>query len=221
MNDCEVLGFLAPKKYDHGDFKRLGRNQDGGYVVPISYCKSAKALISFGVGDDISFERDFLKENDFVEIDIYDGTVSSLPEKIKCNFHRQNCYFEKMNPFSGMLSPGVCKMDIEGEEYNLPNLPKEALGGIECLVIEVHFLNDNKEKARALFSYLSDCGMSVVHIHGNNNCLYQDTFGVRMPQTLELTLIKRKIEEKSNVYVPISGLDFPCNPSKKELRVFC
>ena len=220
MKDDEVLDFLTPKAYNQNDLKRFGREQDGGYVIPVEYCKRCKTLMSFGVGDDISFERDFIKENPNVDVELYDGTVDALPENIVCNFHRQNCEFGKTNPFDGVQPPVFCKMDIEGEEYNLPKLSTDLLSGVECIVMEVHFLDGNKEKAESLFSYLSDCGMSVIHLHGNNNSSYQFSFGVKMPQTLELTMIKKSIAEKSDASFPIKGLDFPCNPFREDLSVF-
>jgi hypothetical protein len=42
---------------------RLGRNWDGGYVVPKELLDNASVLITFGIGPDWSFESDFLKLN--------------------------------------------------------------------------------------------------------------------------------------------------------------
>ena len=42
---------------------RLGRDNDGGYLIGFNSIKSAKTLISFGILDDCSFENDFKKNN--------------------------------------------------------------------------------------------------------------------------------------------------------------
>ena len=42
---------------------RLGRNFDGGYVVPQLALSECDVLISLGYGYDSSFEREFLKLN--------------------------------------------------------------------------------------------------------------------------------------------------------------
>jgi hypothetical protein len=41
------------------DLKRFGRPNDGGYILPESIVLGADALISFGIGDDCSFEDAF------------------------------------------------------------------------------------------------------------------------------------------------------------------
>ncbi len=41
--------------------KRFGKNNDGGYVCSERLVKGSKALLSFGINDDWSFEKDFAK----------------------------------------------------------------------------------------------------------------------------------------------------------------
>ena len=56
---------------------RLGKDNDGGYLVcPNSISKSTK-LISFGLGTDWSFENDVLNFRN-IPIDIYDHTIDNL-----------------------------------------------------------------------------------------------------------------------------------------------
>ena len=49
--------FLKPKNLYH--MKRLGKNNDGGYLCGINSINETKTLISFGINDDFSFEKDF------------------------------------------------------------------------------------------------------------------------------------------------------------------
>ena len=44
-------------------FVRLGRNNDGGYIVPVDAAKDSSLLLSFGLDDDWSFEKDFYEIN--------------------------------------------------------------------------------------------------------------------------------------------------------------
>lgn len=43
---------------------RVGRKNDGGYLVDADDIKRSKALVSFGINDDWSFEQDFVSMND-------------------------------------------------------------------------------------------------------------------------------------------------------------
>ena len=58
---------------------RIGRNSDGGYVVDKMILNKSDTLVSFGLGDDWSFEIDFLKNNKDANIYIYDHTVNINP----------------------------------------------------------------------------------------------------------------------------------------------
>lgn len=66
--------FLRPLKAKN--LIRLGREEDGGYVVEKSIIKNCNILISFGLGSDWSFELDFIKSNKSAKIYVYDYTVS-------------------------------------------------------------------------------------------------------------------------------------------------
>ncbi len=61
---------------------RLGRNFDGGYVVPKLALIECDALISLGYGYDSSFEREFLKLNRKKSVNLYDSHVN-LQSSIK------------------------------------------------------------------------------------------------------------------------------------------
>jgi hypothetical protein len=56
------------------DLIRLGRDQDGGYLVDSRDVQAADVLLSLGVCDDWSFEADFLARRD-VPLQAFDGTV--------------------------------------------------------------------------------------------------------------------------------------------------
>ena len=53
------LNYLIPYKLE--DLTRLGNNRDAGYVVPISTLKNCNFMVSFGMAENFSMERDFLQ----------------------------------------------------------------------------------------------------------------------------------------------------------------
>ena len=72
------------------DLIRLGKNNDGGYLVSKSDVEQSDVLIGLGMSDDWSFENDFSKLKK-VEIFVYDASVS-----LKVFFQRFIFSFFKM-----------------------------------------------------------------------------------------------------------------------------
>ena len=62
------ISFKPKKNYK---LIRLGRDNDGGYLVGSKTIKETKSLLSFGILDDCSFENDFKKKNS-VEVFCFD-----------------------------------------------------------------------------------------------------------------------------------------------------
>lgn len=55
---------------------RLGNNYDGGYLIPKTIIKKTKLLLSFGLGTDWSFEKNFKDINKNLKINCYDHTIN-------------------------------------------------------------------------------------------------------------------------------------------------
>jgi hypothetical protein len=68
--------FFKPKfQYD---LIRLGRNNDGGYLVGEKTIKATKTLISLGINDDWSFEKDFERRSKNLKTLMYDDCLNSI-----------------------------------------------------------------------------------------------------------------------------------------------
>jgi hypothetical protein len=59
-----------------GSLLRIGNQNDGGYVVPLDAVLAARALASFGLSHNWTFERDFKAHNSGAIVHCYDHTVS-------------------------------------------------------------------------------------------------------------------------------------------------
>lgn len=71
--DLRPHRFLIPWKVKN--LIRLGNDKDGGYVVDEIGAKSASHLFSFGLGNNVTFERDFIKINEKAPVLCYDHTT--------------------------------------------------------------------------------------------------------------------------------------------------
>jgi len=68
------LNYLRPLKT--GALFRIGDKGDGGYIVPRSSFKKINCIISFGLGDNFSFEENAIKLNKKLNIAVYDHTIN-------------------------------------------------------------------------------------------------------------------------------------------------
>ena len=68
--------------------KRIGKRNDGGYLVGLDSIKKTKTLISYGINDDWSFEKDFYEINDKINIISFDDqlNITFLFKKMIINF---------------------------------------------------------------------------------------------------------------------------------------
>jgi hypothetical protein len=58
--------------------ERIGKKNDGGYVIPVRSINETKNLFSFGMYDDWSFELDFHKKNPETKIMVFDKSVNAI-----------------------------------------------------------------------------------------------------------------------------------------------
>lgn len=58
------------------DLIRIGKDNDGGYLLSSEDLKRSQALISMGLSDDWSFEKNFLSINE-VDLYAYDGSINN------------------------------------------------------------------------------------------------------------------------------------------------
>ncbi len=65
------------KLYSVKDLIRLGKHNDGGYLVTRSSVLKSTVLVSLGINDDWSFERDFIKKNN-LRLNAYDASIDKF-----------------------------------------------------------------------------------------------------------------------------------------------
>ena len=64
------------KPFDEFDLIRIGKKNDGGYVISKKSLDKDYCLLSFGMCNEWSFEEDFIKYNSQNFVNIYDHTVN-------------------------------------------------------------------------------------------------------------------------------------------------
>lgn len=217
------------KIYHFSNKKRLGINQDGGYIIAILN-GNYDFYISAGVSNEESFSDDFIElyKMNRHNCAAFDGTIDKYPTNHtnKIIFYKRNISSIKSNNtanlsyFINNYKDIFLKMDIEGSEYEwILSLNNNDLKSFKQIVIEFHGINDDSwntkiEDKNNCFKKLAETHYAV-HIHGNNHgSLTED-----IPDTVEVTYIrKNEIDENqlklNNIQLPTNGLDFPNNTEK-------
>ena len=239
----------ALKVYDTDFFlTRLGRDNDGGYIVPDELMKEIKQIFTCGVGDDISFEIDALKRYENIEkIFLFDQTVDkpAIPEQFE-----DRMFFFRMKADDGIsfpCEPTMLKVDIEGDEWELfGNMPYLTLRDFRIIVVEFHFFTVSSPRIscspyfrkvfemfsgktnNALFkTYLEmikriSIDFKCIHIHPNNSLPLMEVDGIKFPPLLECTFVNKtlpnKLEVKPKNKIKLS-VDQPNKTDRPEIEI--
>lgn len=199
---------------------RLGRQCDGGYVVPLDLINNN--LLTCGISNEISFEQDYLKHVSAPNIHCFDGTIANFPSnELSFNWHKinigshdtdkdvsLNTIFDKCFKTATDI---FVKMDIEGAEYSVfSTFNSKIFDKINCLVLEVHNIQHRYNEFLNLMNLLLE-HFVLIHKHDNNNGHYFTDNNITYCDVYELTFVNKKYIstlEESTIKLPIPGLDF-------------
>lgn len=176
--------------------KRIGKNNDGGYVIVDLPQAKYNLLLAGGIKNDISFEEAFSSIYGSRCV-AFDGTINSLPslnssiEFVKKNIGGENT--EKLTNLHTLIDNTdkiFVKMDIEGWEIPwLWSLSDAQMDKFEQIVIEFH--KPYTERENGIFAKMNKHHV-LVHFHPNNCCGTRIYKGVVMPNTFECTYLHKR-----------------------------
>lgn len=208
--------------------QRLGRNNDGGYVVVSDGVGSYDLLLSAGIGGDDSFECDFLRAHPNVDAVCLDGSIAAMPSAFQMTHKRLTFVSEHAGRDLADYLVGVrdvfLKMDIEGQEFEVLDalLQREAtMLRIKQLVVEFHHLTpDTTYILRKLTATHTLC-----HLHPNNAGGLKMVEDVWIPEyfectylrNVEFTMAQGNTPKEREPPLEDAGLDMPNCPNKPDL----
>jgi hypothetical protein len=221
---------------------RLGKNNDGGYLVEKDSLLNSESLISFGINLDWSFEKDFFKLKER-PIHCYDHTIkysfysiSGLKEifsNIKLYKDYKKFFSGKVVHFESAIGLGknlvdmstvfnrvncnkiFLKIDIEGSEYRVLDDLIRYQDKITGLVIEFHNIDLHIQK---ILNFLKNFKLNLVHIHGQNPGGEDYLDGNGDPTQIELTFSSYSQYISNNPCIP-SLLDQPSDPRYRDINL--
>jgi hypothetical protein len=199
---------------------RLGREGDGGYVVPAISFEKAEALFGYGISNDISFEEEFstkYNKNSYG----FDCSIDNIEIKNKLTHFIPDClatdkflynkssstnistFSEQLKKLNLEGKKVFIKMDIEGAEYDaFPDMLNNA-ENISGIVMELH-LNEDLNWFNKAIDLLTELNKNfyLVNNHGNNCGLDEFTASNvkgAIPQLLQLTYINKNLVDHAEI----------------------
>ena len=231
----DLMKLIRPWTMRSNQKVRVGNQYDGGYVLPgcIANCD---AVVSIGVGPDVSF--DFVMANHGATILQYDHTVDGPPahqKHDKFRFHKKGWGTETAGAFVAFddihaelkaLDPKhpMLKFDIEGGEYDVLEATKvEHLAEYEIIACEIHDMEKLADpiffnKVKAMFEKLN-VNHVPIHLHANNYQPFVMVEGAPIPRVLEIAFLRKDLDSFPSLSTdPIPGpLDRPNHPGLPDL----
>jgi hypothetical protein len=217
----KLLNLLVVRK-SKIDMIRVGRDYDGGYLVPNDLAV-INSVISAGIADDVSFDNFFAKRG--VNVYQYDPTIEIVPPSEYSDhffFERKafGLYLGKMgvnfdeaiknNNLNDQDGKVLAKFDVEGGEYSaILSSSDSSISKFRCLVGEFHEINsiDNPDVYHTIISTLEKLNKNffISHIHVNSDSNVKLIHGIPIPSLLEITYLNNRYYEKTDDLV-FSGL---------------
>lgn len=213
---------------------RVGKEFDGGYIMLDDF-DGIKNAYSGGISTDVSWDEDMAERG--IDIFQYDHTIEQLPKE-----HPKFHWFK--TGLIGSYSPEhpefktlprlikqngheddhnmILKMDIEGAEYSvLQAIDEEDICRFKQIVMEMHRLTDATfENILEFCADKINATHQLVHIHANNFGSILIRGGIVLPDTIEVTYLRRSDYKfvKSRRFFP-TALDMPNTPAKYEINL--
>ena len=196
------------------------KEYDGGYIVTNYELETSTALYTYGVGEDISADKDYVSLTNkpcYLYDHTIDGSISYGLDNL-FTYKKEGLGFtpncnDFLHHYSENNTKGevILKIDVEGAEYEyFLNLDFQELESkVVSLLIEFHNLevSQNREKFSVIMGKLNKYFV-LHHIHANN----YGTIYNNIPTVPELSFINRrhvKNIQEENIKYPISNLDYP------------
>ena len=206
----EIFSKLIPYDVPQFSKKRLGRNGDGGYVLPMDFLKDVEAVVVFGINDEDSFEKDLAnyidpKKVPFFLCDPFVGYSSEGKNDFTfCSLGLGGETKENMitwpdfcRKFGLQGKKVLLKVDIEGAEWeSLAHLQASDFENVLCFIVEFHRMIHLQELP--LQNKTLDLLNSVFflnHCHVNNNGLVFRHETIVYPDVLECTYVNKRLAD--------------------------
>ena len=211
---------------------RVGRDNDGGYLMLDSFDKTGGVAYSFGISNDVSWDKDMAGKG--YDVFMYDHTINSLPEE-NDRFHWKkiglasgNTNSSELRTLEDLINENghisnenmILKMDVEGAEWGcFDNADPGAIKRFDQIVLEIHGILtfDQKDLIIRVLKKINETHQCI-HVHMNNYSRVVELEGIPFADCLELSFVNRSRYSfaKCDHLLPHT-LDQSCDPEVPEI----
>lgn len=229
------------------DLIRIGNDNDGGYLIDTYSFKKTKELVSLGINDDWSFEKDFfLRRNKKISVECFDDRLDKkfLIKKLVINFvfilyHLKFEFFldAVKKFFSYIKFKKIFLFEKKRISYKdldiiLKKKNKNIFLKIDIETSEYRILKDiisNQKKIIGLVIEFHDCdlhkkkiinfinSLDLTLVHIHGNNLSSKDFSGN-PTAIELSFARFPLKKNKTMSLP-NKLDMPNNKNQTEARL--
>lgn len=205
----EILSLICPMQVKDAGMKRIGGNNDGGYVMlDEKLWGQVDAAYSFGVAYECSWDEAVAAHG--IKIYMYDHTVTKPPKNNpRFNFVQSGITGfktgERLKTLSECLADNhhqscenmILKIDIEDCEWDVfDQVEGEVINQFSQIVIEFHSVlpaihGVNYEKVKRCLEKINLTHQSI-HIHANNYSMPLSICGLTLADSLEVSYVRKK-----------------------------
>ena len=228
QNDSSIYQLIRPKDVKNKKKVRIGNKGDGGYVL-LNDFKNIKIAYSFGICDEISFEKELSEKN--IEVFMHDHTIQNISEynpKLhwkKIGLTGKKGINENLKTLKELLKENghilekdmILKMDIEGSEWDsFLYMSFNILRQFKYIVVEFHFFDNYKSIYSKVFKKLNKTHQ-IFHLHCNNcgQIINFDEYNICNLLEISFVIREENIFVKSTEKYPLKDIDYKnCNSSK-------
>jgi hypothetical protein len=183
---------------------------------------NASCLLSFGIGEDVSFEKEFIRMNERCKVIAYDSTIENQHQDFFID--KNKIYYENISKYNTASiienhQNIFLKCDIDGSEYEILYDLIENAERFTGVAIEFHGIT-NYNNFNDLINFISKFDLRLIHVHINNYAYVVSNYTSFTPDVIELTFTSSKETTtlKENIVLP-HRLDMTNNPRDDEFKI--
>jgi hypothetical protein len=202
--------------------------------LPKQLLDDADVLYNYGVGNEISFEEEFLTHYPGKTVRAFDHTIEQLPvTALPINFYKEglgacqccdcDSFENHVRKYGDTEKKILLKIDVEGSEYEYFSSKNSQIlkNNVYGIILEIHQIDSHQQELLTILGNIAE-DFACVHLH-NNNCGEMCVLdGYLIASVIEISWVNKKLYqlvEAKKVFFPKVEVDVKCNNQRPDFPI--